>query len=102
MEPVMKRQVVSRAAALAVLATAFWAGACGERASGTRSLLEPSLRGPSRDIGGAPTVWDFVQLAGGDGPQGMSHTFTISGVGSIVTSTPLSNPLSQINTKGFE
>ena len=49
------------------------------------------------------TVWDFVTLAGGTGPEGSAKTFTISGSGSIVASVVESqpNPGFQVYSKIF-
>jgi hypothetical protein len=50
------------------------------------------------------TTWDFVQLSGGDGPQGSPKTYTIAGQGSIVASASATapNPGFQVYSKGFE
>jgi hypothetical protein len=47
------------------------------------------------------TNWDFVALAGGEGPQGNSKTFTIAGVGSVVASAAVTDPVSEVYSKGF-
>jgi hypothetical protein len=47
------------------------------------------------------TVWDFVDIAGGDGPLGNPATFTVPGAGSIVASATLTNPGTEVFAKGF-
>ena len=47
------------------------------------------------------TVWDFVQLAGGNGPQGYVKTFTIAGEGSIAASATVTDPGTEIYAEGF-
>jgi hypothetical protein len=47
------------------------------------------------------TNWDFVALAGGEGPQGNSKTFTIAGVGSVVASAAVTDPATEVYSKGF-
>jgi hypothetical protein len=47
------------------------------------------------------TVWDFVAIAGGEGPQGSPATFTIAGEGSVVASGAVTDPPTEVYSKGF-
>lgn len=47
------------------------------------------------------TVWDFVDIAGGDGPLGSPATFTVPGGGSIVASATVTDPRTEVYAKGF-
>jgi hypothetical protein len=87
-------------ATTAVIASAVLATACTER--GPSDLAGPGLKpGPLFNLVTTTTNWDFVALAGGEGPQGNSKTFTIAGVGSVVASAAVTNPASEVFSKGF-
>jgi len=83
-----------------VVASAVLATACTER--GPSDLAGPGLKpGPSFNLVTTTTNWDFVALAGGEGPQGNSTTFTIAGVGSVVASAAVTDPATEVYSKGF-
>jgi len=87
-------------ATMAFVASAVFATACTER--GPTGLAGPGLKpGPSFNLVTTTTIWDFVALAGGEGPQGNSTTFTIAGVGSVVASAALTVPATEVYSKGF-
>lgn len=83
-------------AASAVLATA-----CSEQNPTAPGRMATKNLRPSSTVITTTTVWDFVQLAGGEGAQGNSKTFTIAGAGSVVASASATNPVSEVYSKGF-
>jgi hypothetical protein len=93
--------------AIALAATALFATACGDH---EQSVVSPALRAPTQapsfNLVTTTTNWDFVALAGGEGPQGNPKTFTIAGAGSVVASAAPPGGLAfpnqvQVFSKGF-
>jgi hypothetical protein len=92
---------------LAAIAACCALSACSDRFAPTSITSDSAVPTISRAMGGGgstTTTWDFVALAGTDGPLGSPKTFTISGQGSIVASASASapNPGFQVYSKGFE
>jgi hypothetical protein len=83
------------------LAAAAAMAACSDNPS---SPDGPSARmGVSRSMNtttATTTTWDFVALSGADGPQGNPKTYSISGAGSVVASASVTDPATQVYSKG--
>src|SRR6516162_3554831 len=75
----------------------------GERSSFVPSepLMAPG-HSPSFLLAPGPTNWDFVALAGGDGPQGSSKAFTQSGESVIASAVSggVGTAFPQVYSKG--
>jgi len=104
----MHDRTTVRIVVAALAASVVFASACGESGgaavAGPAVTMKPRVSFATGGGGGTVTVWDFTQIAGGDGVQGNPATFTIAGQGSIVATTvngttPWS---SSVTTKGFE
>ena len=90
---------------LAVLiSTASFASACVDRDLTAPSQSGVAVRSAMSNVQ-APvvttTVWDFVDIAGGDGPLGSPATFTVPGAGSVVASATVTDPRTEVYAKGF-
>jgi hypothetical protein len=84
-------------AASAVIATA-----CSEQDPTAPERMSPKNLRPSSTVITTTTEWDFVQLAGGEGDQGNSTTFTMPGAGSVVASATATDPgKARVYSKGF-
>ena len=92
-----------RAASWLAACTAF-AVACTDLNPVTSppARMGPRPSGPAFLTSDGETTWDFVALAGGDGPQGASHTYTIEGAGSVVAWASTEDPPAEPYAKGFE
>lgn len=101
------RSLIGKRPLVALVAVAMLAVACNDQDPTVASpVRRVAARAPSFDLSGTPTDWDFVALAGGEGPQGQTKTFTIAGAGSIAASAVGTVPAGtsafpQVYSKGF-
>lgn len=97
----MRRATFLKLATTVLAASALLATACSEQDPTAPGRLSPKNLRPSSTIITTTTNWDFVALAGGEGAQGNSKTFTIAGAGSVVASASTTDPVSEVYSKGF-
>lgn len=99
----MQHRSFTNIAATFLAVSAVLTAACNEQRPAAPSEPTSTVRlGPSLSNLTTTTVWDFVQLSGGDGAQGSPKLYTIAGAGSVIASTTaIPDPQTEVFSKGF-